>query len=51
MAHKRRDLTRADGESNRSVDQVGKKRDAVLEVIPCDLHDTSGVLDNGDFGV
>ena len=49
MSDKWGHLSSADGEANRSVDQVCEVSDAVLEIISCDLHNTSRMLDNGHF--
>ena len=43
------DLTTTDGEADSSVDKVGEVCNTVLKVIPGNLHDTSGVLDDSDF--
>lgn len=50
VTDERSNLTATDGEADRSVDEVGEESDSVLEVIPRDLHDTGGMLDNGNFG-
>lgn len=50
VTDERRDLTTTGGEPDRGVYEIGKVSNAVLKVVPGDLHNTSGVLNNGNFG-
>ena len=50
MTDKWCDFTATHSEANCRVDHIGKKGNTVFEIVTRDLHDTSGMLENGYLG-